>query len=252
MINNPFKAWEKLPSDLKLILSRHDAFLAGGSILAGIIDGAINDYDLWFPDNSKLVNCFHDLTALGADIEFNSANAWTLKLWNDFKIQCVKKHIGCPDMILRGFDFKFCQFGINCKNQALIYSDLTPEQVLSKTKIVSPFTINNIANRIVARGGVPSFSDFFTEDEKTEMESVINPDYPSGPTADRFLKYFEKNLIHISVESMIAMLVDSNVKIPGWLITKSGKLWNLTGWTKDHIGNLYPPASPETETDSYY
>jgi hypothetical protein len=246
-MNSEQKALEvflKLPEQLKQILAKHNAFLAGGSILSGILDRKVNDYDLWFPSNSQLVNAYNDLTALGADIEFNSENAWTLQLFDEFKIQCVKKHIGDPMVILRGFDFKFCQIGVHCATGELIQKDMTASEIKKKSEGLYTYIKPDWSD-------IPpdSFFDLKKEETENEMKEVLNPEIDHDLNPKRTLKYFEQNLIHISVDAMIQMLLDSKVKIPHWLMAKSNKLW-ITGWTKDHVGNLYPPTT--LTTNSYY
>ncbi len=239
-MNSEQKALEiflKLPEPLKKILEEYNAFLAGGSILSGILGRKVNDYDLWFPSNSELVNAFEEFIAIGATIEWNSDNAWTLRLFDEFKVQCVKKHIGDPFVILRGFDFKFCQIGISCATGELIQKDMTASQIKKKSEglytYIKPDWSDIPPNSL--------FQENLKEEQEKEMKEVLNPDFRHDLDPKRVLKYFEQNFIHISPDAMIQMLLDSNIGIPGWLMARSKKLW-ITGWSKDYAGNLYPPS----------
>ncbi len=249
-MNSEQKALEvflKLPEPLKEILAKHNAFLAGGSILSGILDRKVNDYDLWFPSNSQLVSTYNELVGLGASIEWNSDNAWTLRLFDEFKIQCVKKHIGDPFLILRGFDFKFCQIGIDCSKQELIQMDMAASQIKKKSEGLYAYIKPDWSD-------IPpdsSFQENLKEEQEKEMKEVLNPDFRHDLDPKRVLKYFEQNFIHFSPDAMIQMLLDSKVMIPGWLMARSEKLW-ITGWTEDHVGNLYPPSVNEENTNKYY
>jgi hypothetical protein len=188
-MNSEQKALEiflKLPENIKEILVKHNAFLAGGSILSGILDRKVNDYDLWFPDKSELHNAFIDLTLLGAIIEFNSENAWTLRLFDEFKIQCIKKHVGDPRAILRGFDLKFCQIGVKCATSELIQKDMSAGQIKKKSEGLYTYIKPDWSD--IPPG---SFKDHLKEETEKEMKEVLSPNFEHDLEPKRILKYFE-------------------------------------------------------------
>lgn len=221
-MDNYKKAWHDLPENLQEILKKHNAFLAGGAVLAGILGTKINDYDFYFSNPTDCADCIESLKGIGAVEEFKSDNATTLKVFDKFKIQCISKLFGDNYTILNSFDFLFCQVGYNPATDELLHCDWNFEDIKYHQNM--------------------TYKGSFQGNSMNELYKVQTKNYDADINPSRVLKYFAKNLIRISPDSVIKMLLNSKVKVPGWLIAKSKNLWLLdTGWQKNHVGDLIPP-----------
>jgi hypothetical protein len=223
MTNSVIEVFWNLPLSVQKVLQKNNALLLGGSVLSKLLGLPVKDYDLFFERTEDLSNCIAELKTIGIP-KFESDSILTFKLWNEFEIQCVLCKVGSLSFVFGSFDFKFCQIGIRCRDLKVSENEMSLQEIVFLEREIS-------AKKRLHK---PSDNDW---DEVTVNSAKLEDINPK-----RLLKYEEKNLLSISVDSLIQHCLDSNTMIPAQLMNRTNKLW-ITGYVKSWNGDLYPPSN---------
>lgn len=103
---------DQMGEEVLKLLTTTGAFVAGGAVTSVFSSQRINDFDIFFPDETAL-NTGLELVSLGEKgIETDSARSVIL---NGHRVQLIKCVLGDPSKIITGFDFTICQgsFSLN-------------------------------------------------------------------------------------------------------------------------------------------
>lgn len=134
-----------IPNDMYDSLIKHDAFLAGGSLLSSAFDiGVIHDYDFYFKTEEDF-NAVSETLKKSENYALiaGTKNALTysayLKDRTTIPIQLIQVVFGEPEEVLNTFDISVCKIGFNLKDKILFYDSRIPENIKEKTMKLDHF-----------------------------------------------------------------------------------------------------------------
>jgi hypothetical protein len=122
------------------LMKEYGVFIAGGAVTSTFCSSRINDFDLFFPDETILQRALTSgfVQAAKKDDKTVETDSALSLMVNNHRLQLIKVVTGTPEAILDGFDFTICQGAFHLERGFIFGDDFF--QHLAQRRLV--FNIN--------------------------------------------------------------------------------------------------------------